>query len=475
MRQLSALDAQFLNFETDTNVANVGGLAILDGTVSRTGILALLEERLPAVPQLRRRLALVPLGLDHPYWAEDAEVDLDYHVRELALPPPGDDRQLGEQVARIHERRLDRTRPLWEMYVIQGLAVGRSAVYTKLHHAAVDGLTGAEVLAALMDPVDMDSAGPVPKPEPQPPPTLWRMLARTAMHAAASPLRLLRFAGETLPVLDQLPVVSRVPGARLLSGMLRTRPLPPVPEFAAPPTPFSGPVSAHRRFVFAELSLAAVKQVKDACGVTVNDVVMALAAAAVRQWLVDHGALPDRPLVAGVPFSLRGKDSRRGKSGDGPGNQVTIMLTTLATHIADARERLAAVSTGMRAVKERFELTPARWLEDLTESLPEPVNGLADRTAFELVGQTMPPVNVVVSNVPGPQFPLSVAGVRLLAHYPVSVITDVSGGLNITAFSYDGHLDVGIIADRDLVPDVWRFPGYLRAALDELRDPVTAS
>ncbi|WP_327092476.1 hypothetical protein OIE66_18070 [Nonomuraea sp. NBC_01738] len=151
MRQLSALDAQFLNFETATHVANVGGLAILAGPVAGRDVLALLRERMDGIPQLRRRLVRVPFGLDHPYWAGDEAVDFDYHVRELALPAPGDDEQLGEQVGRLHERPLDRARPLWEMYLIHGLTGGRSAVYTKLHHAAVDGLTGAEMLSALVD------------------------------------------------------------------------------------------------------------------------------------------------------------------------------------------------------------------------------------------------------------------------------------------------------------------------------------
>ncbi|KAB8191956.1 wax ester/triacylglycerol synthase family O-acyltransferase [Nonomuraea phyllanthi] len=458
MRQLSALDAQFLNFETATNIANVGGLALLGKDLSREKIQRRLAERMAVVPQLRQRLVRVPLGLDHPYWADDSEIDLGHHVRELTLPPPGDDRQLGEQVARLHEQRLDRSRPLWEMHLIHGLAGGGCGIYAKVHHAAVDGLTGAEVLAALMDPVPQPA-----EHEPVAAPNLWHMLARSVWHLAGNPLHLLRFVGEALPVLDQLPVISRLPGAGGLSRLVRRGDLPEAPDSAAPRTPLNGPISPHRSYAFVELPLREIKRVKNAYGVTVNDVVMTLAASALRRWLVAHAVLPEAPLVAGVPFSIRGREGANG------GNQVTMMITRLPTQVADARRRLELVSEAMRQIKERFALTPARLLRDLSGSMPAALNGLADRAAMELMGRT-PPLNVVVSNVPGPQFPLRIAGARLLAHYPVSVVTDVSGAVNLTAFSYNGRLDVGITACQDLVPDVWAFPAYLREALDEL-DP----
>ncbi|MFC4015420.1 wax ester/triacylglycerol synthase family O-acyltransferase [Nonomuraea purpurea] len=458
MRQLNALDAQFLNFETATNIANVGGLTVLAKDLPREKILDRLAERMAGLPQLRRRLVRVPLGLDHPYWADDDEVDLDYHVRELTLKPPRVDAKLADQVARLHERRLDRDRPLWEMHLIHGLDGGRCGLYTKIHHAAVDGLIGAEILAALTDATTVTAAG-----EPQGPPGVWRMLARSAWHLAANPAHLLKFAGQALPVLDQLPLVSRLPDAVGLARLMRREALPELPEFVVPHTPLNGPVSSHRRYAFVELPLKEIKRVKNAFGVTVNDVVLTLAASALRRWLIARKALPEIPLIAGVPFSLRGRVSAD------EANQVSIMITQLPTHLADARRRLDAVSEGMRQIKQRFALTPAGLLRELSESLPAALNALADRAVFGLVNRTTPPVNVVVSNVPGPQFPLRIAGVRLLSHYPVSVVTDVSGGLNITVFSYNGRLDIGITACGDLVPDPWAFSGYLREALDELK------
>ncbi|MEV0597307.1 WS/DGAT/MGAT family O-acyltransferase [Nonomuraea cavernae] len=467
MPQLTALDAQFLQFETATNIANIAGLGIVEGELDRAGLLALLEARLPYVPALRRRLARVPLGLDHPYWAQEDELDLDYHVRELGLPSPGDDAQLAEQVSRLHSRRLDRARPLWEIYLIHGLAGGHTGLYTKIHHAAVDGIGGADVLAALLDTGPVPAPPPAEPPEHDPaPPGAVEMLARGLARLAGNPAQAVRFAARAVPHLDEIPVVSRIPGSGTVSGLARrlagSGRAPGLPSLPAPRTPFSGPVSEHRRFAFVSLPLDEVKQVRKAHEVTVNDVVMAVCAGALRHWLAAHGGVPRRPLVAGVPFSLRAAGI------EGTGNQVSFMTAPLGVHLDDPLVRLRQVSHAMRRIKERFALAPAPWLSELSESMPAALMGLASRSAFGLLGQTAPPVNVAVSNVPGPQLPLYVCGARLLGHYPVSVITDVSGGVNITAFSYDGSLDIGVVTDRTMVPDAWELAGYLRDALDEL-------
>ncbi|MFB4284603.1 MULTISPECIES: WS/DGAT/MGAT family O-acyltransferase [unclassified Nonomuraea] len=469
MPQLTALDAQFLHFETATNIANIAGLAVLDGDLNRADLQALLERRLPYVPALRRKLATVPLGLDHPYWMQEDDLDLDYHVREIGLPPPGDDRQLADQVSRLHSRRLDRGRPLWEIYLIHGLSDGRMGLYTKIHHAAVDGIGGADVLAALLDTSPEPAPAPADAPErDSPPPGPAGMLARGLARLATNPAYAVRFAARAIPHLDEIPVVSSIPGANLVSGLARrlagSGRAPDLPPLPAPRTPFSGPLSGHRRFAFVSLPLEEIKQVRKAFGVTVNDVVMAVCAGALRRWLAAHGGVPRQPLVAGVPFSLRAAGV------EGPGNQVAIMTAPLAVHVADPVSRLHHVRHAMHRIKDRFSLAPARWLREFSESMPAALMGLASRSAFGLVGQAAPPINVIVSNVPGPQFPLYVCGARLLTHYPVSVITDVSGGVNITAFSYDGSLDIGVVTDREMVPDAWELAGDLRAALDELRN-----
>ncbi|WP_369990534.1 wax ester/triacylglycerol synthase family O-acyltransferase [Streptosporangium sp. 'caverna'] len=465
------MDTQFLNFETSTNVANIAGLAILSGGLTRGDLVSLLARRLHLAAPFRRRLAFVPFGLDHPYWTEETRIDLDYHVREIALPAPGDDEQLGEQVARLHARRLDRRRPLWEMYLIHGLAGDRTALYMKVHHAAVDGVTGADVLASLLDtsaePAEIEMA---PPSEPEEKVEPREMVARGVAKAIVNPANTVRFLINAVPHLDEIPLISQVPGAGLVSRITRDLanrlsggdPVPALPRLTVPRTPFSGRITAHRRFAFTTLPLKDVKQVKNAFGVTVNDVVMTLCAGALRQWLLKHDALPEQPLVAGVPFSLR-------VPGDhSVGNQVTIMITTLATQVADPVERLMAVRDAMELIKDRSSLAPARWLQELSDMMPSALTGMAARAAFNLFAGSAGPINVVISNVPGPQIPLYVSGARLLSYHPVSVVTDASGGLNITVFSYDGSLDVGVVTCREMVPDVWTVTDYLRDALSEL-------
>lgn len=297
------------------------------------------------------------------------------------------------------------------------------------------------------------------------------MVARGIAKAVVNPANTVRFLINAVPHLDEIPLISQVPGAGLVSRVTRqlanrlsgTAEVPAMPRMTVPRTPFSGRISAHRRFAYAALPLEDVKLVKNALGVTVNDVVMALCAGALRQWLLKHDALPEQPLVAGVPFSLRVPGDRR------VGNQVTIMITTLATQVADPLERLLAVRDAMRLIKDRSSLAPVSWIQELSDIMPSALTGLASRAAFNLFADSAGPINVMISNVPGPQLPLYVSGARLLSYHPVSVVTDASGGLNITVFSYDGSLDVGVIACREMVPDVWAVTDYLRDALLELK------
>ena len=474
-QQVSAFDAQFLNIETATNLAHIAALTILDpsgrpgGTLTRDDLIALLKRRLHLAPPLRRRLVQVPFGLDHPYWAEDREIDFDYHVRDLALSPPGDDHKLAEQIARLHGARLDRGRPLWEIYLIHGLAEGRVAIYTKVHHAAVDGVTGAEVLAALMDfePEPADEPPPEEGDEPQEGPDAVEMFVRCLARVLDNPFALLRFVAEAMPRLDEVPFVAQLPGAGLVSRLVRgiggtAESLPDLPRMVVPRTPFSGPISRHRRFAFGQLPLDEVKRVKNAFGVTVNDVVMAMCATALRRWLVNRDELPRQPLVAGIPVSTRGQAPNGSAA-----NEVMLTMTTLPTDVADPRDRLLSVNRSMRLIKERLAAAPATWLLEFSQAMPAALSALAARSAFRLASRRAPAMNLMVSNVPGPQTPLYVCGARVTALYPMSVITDVSGGINITVFSYDGRLGFGIVSDRDMVPDVWDLIDYLWDSLAE--------
>ncbi len=480
MRQLTSLDAQFLNVESPTTVGHVGSLIVLDPGTAPGGrwdlesVRAVFEPRLHLAAPLRQRLVEVPLGLGRPYWVDDPHFDIEFHLRELALPSPGTREQLGEQVARIHARQLDRSRPLWEAYVITGLEGGRSAFYSKIHHAAIDGVSGAEILETIMD-ISVEPRDVPPEDEPFVPrrlPSTLNLVRRGVQQLAFNPVELLATVPRSIQYVDQLPGAGNVPGVRLVSGAAGavgrllgepSRPRLDDRELKAPRTPLNGAITAHRRFAFGSLPMSEVKQVKNAFGMTVNDVVMALTATALRRWLLDHDALPATPLVAAVPVSIRTEDER----GEG-GNQVSVMLAELPTHLADPEERLVAMGASMSEAKRAFDAVPASLLQDLSTLIPTALSGLAARALFKLA--TVPGLlfNLFVSNVPGPQLPLYIAGARVEGIYPVSAVTDITGGLNITLFSYDGSLDFGLIACREMVPDVWNLIGYLEDAMAEM-------
>jgi len=479
MRQLTSLDAQFLNVESPTTVGHVGSLIVVDpgsapdGRWDLESVRAVFEPRLHLAAPLRQRLVEVPLGLGRPYWVDDPHFDIEFHLRELALPAPGSREQLGEQVARIHSRQLDRSRPLWEAYVITGLEGGKGAFYSKIHHAAIDGVSGAEIIETIMDitveprEVEPEETAFVPRPMP----STVNLVQRGVRQMMVNPVEALRTLPRSLRYVDQLPGAANIPGTGLVSGAagLVGRVLGEeaveidARELKAPRTPLNGTITPHRRFSFGSIPLEDVKAVKNHFGMTVNDVVMALTASALRGWLLDHDALPSVPLVAAVPVSIRTED-QKGENG----NQVSVMLAELPTHLADAEERMHFMRQSMLDAKRAFDAVPASLLQDLSALIPTALSGLAARALFKL--STLPGVmfNLFVSNVPGPQLPLYIAGARVEGIYPVSAVTDITGGLNITLFSYDGNLDFGLIACREMVPDVWRLIGYLELAMAEM-------
>ena len=477
MRRLTSLDAQFLNIEDRTTTGHVGAVVVLDpsatphGELDLDAIRAVLEPRLHLASPFRQRLVEVPFGLGYPYWVDDPDFDLEYHLREVGLPQPGTREQLGEQVARIHSRPLDRSRPLWEMYLVHGLADGRLALYSKVHHAAIDGISGAEILAAIMDVTPEPRMVDPEDWDPDDVPSSWQLLPRALTSVADRTADLVTGLPRSLPHLGSLPGAHQVPGVRAIGDATTAvrafvgRPARRVPsrrELVAPRTPFNGPITAHRRFAFASVPLDEVKTVKNAFGMTVNDVVLAMTAGVLRRWLLDRDALPSAPLVAAVPVSVRDDDAETG------GNQVSVMVVSLPTHIGDPAARLEAVSEEVAIAKAEFDTLPASILQDLSAVLPTALSGQASRALFRLVTAPGALFNLFVSNIPGPQLPLYIAGGRVEGIYPVSAVSDVSGGLNITLFSYDGSLDVGFIACREMVPDVWRMAGYLRDELDAL-------
>jgi diacylglycerol O-acyltransferase len=466
MRQLSGLDAAFLSLETRTSTGHVGGVCILDPRSAAQGLdlnalRELMASRIDQVPILRERLQEVPLGLDQPYWVDDADFDLEFHIREVALPRPGSDEQLAEQVSRLHSRPLDRTRPLWEMYLISGLAKGRVAVFTKVHHAAIDGVSGAEILTLMLDLTPQGR--PVRAIEvfkPKRAPSQLEMLGNAAKSLALSPVDTMRLTGgliRALPLAGSmaLPLLSRLVGRGQTDGqIISTAPIRP------PLTPFNRAITPHRRWAFRSVDLEDVKTVKNAFGVSVNDVVMAMCAGALRRWLIEHEALPDSPLVAMIPVSVR-DESAKGAMG----NKVSAMLAQLPTQLVSPIERLAVSHEATKIAKAQQAAIPAGLVENITDFAPPALAGRAARVVFATgIMHRLPAFNVVVSNVPGPNVQAYLGGAKLLAYYPVSVVLD-GQGLNITVHGYRGGLHFGLTACRELVPDVDALTGYL---VDEL-------
>ncbi len=494
MQQLTGLDSGFLSMETRHQFGHVSSVTVFDpgdrpGGAGFDATRQLILDRLHLLEPFRRRLVEVPLGLDHPYWIEDPDFDIDYHLRHIAVPAPGEREQLAELVARLIARPLDRSRPLWEYYVIEGLAGGRIAHLNKIHHATIDGASGALMLAKLLD---LDPDEPRHEPAPELPaaeqePSAGELLARTAASLIGQPrkvvglqVRALRAVADTTRTQGPAGLADLI--ARGLPGPLgeplrrqRTKALrereqrdgivaPVLPAINAPATPWNQPISPHRRFAFDTLSLSEAKAVKRALGVTLNDVVMAITAGALRSYLVKHDALPVDPLVTMIPVSVRRSDEA-----DTYSNRVSAMFAPLGTHIEDPIERVRSIHEATAGAKETHDAVPADLLQDFSQLAPPALSTLANRLVIRSgLSERVTPVNLVISNVPGPREPLYSSGALLEHFYPVSTIVD-GQGLNVTVQSYLDNLDFGLVADRELVPDLWWMMDLFREELDVLR------
>jgi len=465
MKQLTGLDASFLNMETPNTYGHVTGLMLFDRpSPDFDPYAAVYEKYASLVGQLepmRRRLVEVPLGLDNPYWVFDPHFDIDYHIREISIAKPGLVDQLADQVCRIVGRPMDRSRPLWEVYVIDGLANGWWGLLTKFHHATIDGAAGQIMLSAVLSTEPDDSPAPAsPAWEPESIPGQAEMLRLTLEKLARNPLMAVRAQARMLRTTAKMLGVADVSGAarfardslyRLVGRPTTDRPWVMMPLTSAPPTPWNRSITPHRRFAMRTTSLENIKRLKNATGGTVNDVVMAICAGGLRQYLLAHNALPDKPLRAMVPVSIR-----TGDESDPWTNRVSGLVAELPTHCDDPLERVALCHEAMSVAKEQFKLMPAESLIDIAQSSPPVVSAAAARLAsrLKLADRFVMPANLVISNVPGPREPLYFGRAQLQHQFPVSIVTD-GQGLNITVQSYKDRLDFGFIVDRDLVPDVW--------------------
>ena len=473
MQQLSWTDDMMLRAERPDTPMQIQMLLIYDpstapgGKVTFTGILAELDARLHLAPTFRRRLTELPGGLHMPYWVDDPDFDLEYHVRHIALPQPGDWRQLCIQIARIHARQIDLRRPPWEITVIEGLnsvpgvRKGAFAISLKLHHCAVDGMESVELMLAMHD---LASDSPRPDPpqspwRPHPLPSTANLLTRTAINAALYPLRASKaIAPTTLKAVRQL---AGLPG-KLAGGVASTLTEGAGSAFA-PTTRFNEPVSSHRVFEARFHDLADIKRIKARVpGSTINDVALAYVGGALRKYLNRHDELPDQTLVAACPISLRDT----GDTGSG-GNMLFGRLQQLETTTADPLDRLAIIAEATAAFRATSDRSTNTQLLDLVGTVPTALLGATVKAARVLPFSAPTIANTTVTNVRGPNEPLYFHGARLLR---VTGLGPLIGGLNLfhVVASYNGTFSIGATADRNALPDPATYAECMETAFQEL-------
>jgi diacylglycerol O-acyltransferase / wax synthase len=457
LHPVSGIDAAFLYGETPSWHMHVSAVLIVDPTkgsrpFSYQHFRDHIAARVHLAPQFRWKLVEVPFGLGRPVFVDDPDFIVDAHLHRIGVPPPGGPEQVGNLIGDLVGMKLDRRKPLWEMWFIEGLAGGRVAILAKIHHAIVDGVSGSELATVIMD-VEPDPAPPAPPPplEDADDVDSLDLLLRSLPDVALTPVRAARFAWQTLRQ-----------GVRSVPFVQRSS-LPPVP-FQAPRVSFNAELSPHRRFTYTSVPLATVRRIKDHCGVKVNDVVLALCGGALRRYLLERGELPGSPLVAQVPVSMR-------TNGDltSVGTQVGAMFASLATDVADPLARLLTIHSGTQDAKEMQQALAAEKIMGISETAPPVMIDLAARmyTAAGLDRSLPPVMNTIVSNVPGPSFPIWCAGSPIEALYPMGPLL-YGTGINITVFSYRDQMDFGFLVCRELVPEPWRLVEAVHAATAEL-------
>jgi WS/DGAT/MGAT family acyltransferase len=452
--RLTGLDSSFLHLERGGAHMHVAGCAIFEGSPpSQHELLEMIDSRLHLVPRYRQRLAFVPLGQGRPVWVDDPHFNLSYHVRHTALPSPGGETQLRRLTGRVFSQALDRSKPLWELWLVEGLSDDRFAVLSKTHHALVDGISGVDIMTVLFDsspdpmPVAAPDHGWVAKPLPND----AQLLADALLERATVPGEIVR--GVRALFRGPRTVLRRVGNALVGVGAMAWAGLQP-----APPSIFNVPIGPHRRFTWVRGGLNQFKAIKNELGGTVNDVVLAVVSGALGRYMRLHGEDTDGvELRAMVPVSVRA-DVERGALG----NRVTAMWAGLPVGITDPVRRLNTISAEMRDLKESGQAVGAEVLTALSGFAPPTIVSQAARLAAR---QRM--FNLVVTNVPGPQTPLYLLGRRLEAIFPMVPLTS-NTALGIAILSYNGQLNFGLTADFDGLPDIETLADELRSALEEL-------
>ena len=462
--QLTGLDAMFAYAETPRTPMHIGDCKIYDpstapgGKVRFKDILTFVEERMHRAKTFRQKLKQVPLGLDHPYWIDDPDFDIEFHVRHIALPHPGDWRQLCIQVARLHARPLDLSKPLWEFTVIEGLdnipgiPKGSYAIVAKVHHCAIDGASGVDMAEALHSLQPEDEVEPAAPWTPGREPGDLELLARANFNNATKPFHAVRVAGRLAP------------GAwKFASGVTRGE----MKLFGnkVPRTRFNGVVSGHRVVEGVTFNLDDIKTIRKRIpGATVNDAILAVVGGGLRHYLKSKDELPTDSMIAMAPVSVRSKEEKNAL-----GNQVTALSIPLGTHVADPLARLHYTHDAAKSSKAMSKAVGARELSDASKLAPAMLSGISARlwSRLGLANRLSPMFNTVVTNVPGPQVPLYMAGARLVTAYGIGPVMD-SMGLFHAVTSYCGEVAITVTACREMMPDPAFYRECLQKSFDEL-------
>ncbi len=471
MQQLSGQDASFVYFETPNTPMHIGSLAIYDPSTAPGGfvrfkdILAHIEARLGGARAFRQKLVRVPGDLDHPYWVEDADFDIEFHTRHIALPAPGDWRQLCIQAARLHARPMDMAKPLWEFTVIEGLdnipglPKGCFALLSKVHHAAIDGMSGVDMTSAIHSLEPEPAPPPVDQWKPETKPGVGELLFRSYINNLRQPFRFAQAMASSVPGIAKL-------GLGVGKGELSTAGLRPPPR-----TRFNGNVGPHRVIEGRVFQLSDVKAIRAAVpGPTVNDVMLTVVGGALRAYLDSKGELPNESMTAMAPISVR----QEGEKG-ALGNLVSAMVVQLGTQIADPLERLKAVHENTIASKALTNAVGARTLTEYSQFLPSALAGLGARlyTRLGLANRITPVFNCVVTNVPGPRQPIYMAGAKMVGQIGTGPIFDGMGLIH-PVYSYGDAIAISFTSDREMIPDPGFYADCLQASFDALKAAALA-
>lgn len=468
MQQLSGLDATFLYIESTRAPMHVGGVYIFeppknDEKFDFYQFRDFIESRLHISRVFRQRLVEAPLDMSHPYWIEDPDFDIEYHLQYVAIPQPGGAKELLDLAARSFSRTMDRKRPLWELIIVEGLNIegvppNSFALISKVHHAAIDGGSGAEMMGALLNPSPAKKSAQGKDEEPywesERIPTGIEIIARNYIKSVGTPVKLAKFLYETVGnTID----VAREAIAKWVEP-------PPMP-FTAPTTLFNAPVTPHRIFDGAKLPLERIKAMKNKANTTVNNVVLAVCAGALRRYLKDKNNLPKKPLVAMAPISVRNEEDKGAM-----GNKVSAMLVSLATNEEDPLKRLQLIHESATNSKVYSRAIGADKIMDL---VPSELAALAARlyTKTKVVEYIRPVYNLVITNVPGPPIPLYMGGAKLLSHYGTAPLVD-GLGLLMVVFSYAGSITISATSCRELMPDLDGFIENIYESAKELEDAL---